>query len=161
MMQLHKSTIIKVLFCLGLPALHVGVLANTASYGYADLENLMMKNSPSLRAATSEVDAARFAVSTARAFPNPQVESLKGNRAPRSGAPTSDRKVKSVSITQDLDMPWHRFPRVDAAQAGLSAAEANQRAFVNDMRANLRLRYFDLLRRQAESRASREDSKLM
>jgi cobalt-zinc-cadmium efflux system outer membrane protein len=107
------------------------------------------------------VDAARFAVTTARAFPNPQIESLKGTRASRSGAVDPNRQVKSISVTQDLDMPWHRFPRVDAAEAGFTAAEANQRAFLNDMRAKLRVRYYDLLRRQSESIASREDRSLM
>ena len=139
----------------------LAVLANPATYGYDELETLMMKNSPSLRAAAGEVDAARSAVDTARAFPNPQIESLKGTRAARSGAVEPNRQVKSISLTQDLDMPWHRFPRVDAAQAGFTAAQANQQSFVNDMRAKLRVRYFDLLRRQAESRASREDSALM
>jgi cobalt-zinc-cadmium efflux system outer membrane protein len=139
----------------------LSALANTITYGYADLEALMMKNSPSLRAAASEVDAARFAVTTARAFPNPQIESLKGTRASRLGAVDPNRQVKSISVTQDLDMPWHRFPRVDAAEAGFTAAEANQRAFLNDMRAKLRVRYYDLLRRQSESIASREDRSLM
>ncbi|MFY8055515.1 MAG: TolC family protein, partial [Limnohabitans sp.] len=139
----------------------LSALANTITYGYADLEALMMKNSPSLRAAASEVDTARFAVTTARAFPNPQIESLKGTRASRFGAVDPNRQVKSISVTQDLDMPWHRLPRVDAAEAGFTAAEANQRAFLNDMRAKLRVRYYDLLRRQSESIASREDRSLM
>ena len=139
----------------------LAALANPVTYGYDELEALMMKNSPSLRAAASEVDAARSAVDTARAFPNPQIESLKGTRAARSGAVDPNRQVKSISLTQDLDMPWHRFPRVDGAEAGFSAAQANQQSFVNDMRAKLRVRYFDLLRRQAESRAGREDSALM
>jgi cobalt-zinc-cadmium efflux system outer membrane protein len=161
MMSLKKISFVKVLFGLCLPAVSLSALANTVTYGYADLEALMMKNSPSLRAAASEVDAARFAVTTARAFPNPQIESLKGTRASRLGAVDPNRQVKSISVTQDLDMPWHRFPRVDAAEAGFTAAEANQRAFLNDMRAKLRVRYYDLLRRQSESIASREDRTLM
>jgi cobalt-zinc-cadmium efflux system outer membrane protein len=161
MMSFKKISFVKVLFGLCLPAMSLSALANTVTYGYADLEALMMKNSPSLRAASSEVDAARFAVTTARAFPNPQIESLKGTRASRLGAVDPNRQVKSISVTQDLDMPWHRFPRVDAAEAGFTAAEANQRAFLNDMRAKLRLRYYDLLRRQSESIASREDRTLM
>ncbi len=161
MMSFKKISFVKVLFGLCLPAVSLSTLANTVTYGYADLEALMMKNSPSLRAATSEVDAARFAVTTARAFPNPQIESLKGTRASRLGAVDPNRQVKSISVTQDLDMPWHRFPRVDAAEAGFTAAEANQRAFLNDMRAKLRVRYYDLLRRQSESIASREDRTLM
>ena len=161
MMSFNKISFVKVLFGLCLPAMSLSALANTVTYGYADLEALMMKNSPSLRAAASEVDAARFAVTTARAFPNPQIESLKGTRASRLGAVDPNRQVKSISVTQDLDMPWHRFPRVDAAEAGFTAAEANQRAFLNDMRAKLRVRYYDLLRRQSESIASREDRTLM
>ncbi len=161
MMFFKKISFVKVLFGLCLPAMSLSALANTVTYGYADLEALMMKNSPSLRAAASEVDAARFAVTTARAFPNPQIESLKGTRASRLGAVDPNRQVKSISVTQDLDMPWHRFPRVDAAEAGFTAAEANQRAFLNDMRAKLRVRYYDLLRRQSESIASREDRTLM
>lgn len=161
MMFFKTNSFSKALVCLCLPLVSVSTWADTASFGYADLEALMMKNAPTLRAAASEVDAARSAVDTARAFPNPQIESLKGTRAARNGQISPDRQVKSLSLTQDLDMPWHRFPRVDGALAGLSAAEANQRAFVNDLRAKLRVRYFDLLRRQAESRASREDSILM
>ncbi len=161
MMSLKKISFVKVLFGLCLPTISLSALANTVTYGYADLEALMMKNSPSLRAATSEVDAARFAVTTARAFPNPQIESLKGTRTSRLGAVDPNRQVKSISVTQDLDMPWHRFPRVDAAEAGFTAADANQRAFLNDMRAKLRARYYDLLRRQSESIASREDRTLM
>ncbi len=161
MMSFKKISFVKVLFGFCLPAMSLSALANTVTYGYADLEALMMKNSPSLRAAASEVDAARFAVTTARAFPNPQIESLKGTRASRLGAVDPNRQVKSISVTQDLDMPWHRFPRVDAAEAGFTAAEANQRAFLNDMRAKLRVRYYDLLRRQSESIASREDRTLM
>ncbi len=161
MMSFQKISFVKVLFGLCLPAVSLSALANTVTYGYADLEALMMKNSPSLRAAASEVDAARFAVTSARAFPNPQIESLKGTRASRLGSVDPSRQVKSISVTQDLDMPWHRFPRVDAAEAGFTAAEANQRAFLNDMRAKLRVRYYDLLRRQSESIASREDRTLM
>jgi len=161
MMSFKKISFVKVLFGLCLPAVSLSTLANTVTYGYADLEALMMKNSPSLRAATSEVDAARFAVTTARAFPNPQIESLKGTRASRLGAVDPNRQVKSISVTQELDMPWHRFPRVDAAEAGFTAADANQRVFLNDMRAKLRVRYYDLLRRQSESIASREDRTLM
>ncbi len=161
MMSFKKISFVSVLFGFCLPAMSLSALANTVTYGYADLEALMMKNSPSLRAAASEVDAARFAVTTARAFPNPQIESLKGTRASRLGAVDPNRQVKSISVTQDLDMPWHRFPRVDAAEAGFTAAEANQRAFLNDMRAKLRVRYYDLLRRQSESIASREDRTLM
>ncbi len=123
----------------------------------------MFSQSPALRSATNAVDAARAAVDTARTIPNPQIEVMNGTRKPRPGYTDThaNANLKSISLTQDLDMPWHRFPRVDGALAGLSAAQANEQSFRADMRAQLRLRYYDLVRRTAENRVAREDVKLM
>jgi len=137
--------------------------ANAAKMSLPDLEAMMFSQSPALRGAANAVDAARAAVDTARAIPNPQIEVMNGNRNPRIGsnAVGADARLKTVSITQDLDMPWHRFPRVDGALAGLNAAQANEQSFKADMRAQLRLRYYDLVRRTAENRVAAEDVKLM
>ena len=50
---------------------------------------------------------------------------------------------------------------MDGALAGLNAAQANEESFKADMRAQLRVRYYDLVRRVAENRAMREDVLLM
>lgn len=121
----------------------------------------MFSQSPALRGAANAVDAARAAVDTARTIPNPQIEVMNGNRNPRPGIPNPTGNLKTISLTQDLDMPWHRFPRVDGALAGLNAAQANEQSFKSDMRALLRLRYYDLVRRTAENRVAAEDVKLM
>ena len=123
----------------------------------------MFSQSPALRGAANAVDAARAAVDTARTIPNPQVEVMNGTRNPRVGsnAVGADARLKTVSVTQDLDMPWHRFPRVDGALAGLNAAQANEESFKADMRAQLRVRYYDLVRRTDENRVAREDVRLM
>jgi cobalt-zinc-cadmium efflux system outer membrane protein len=137
--------------------------ADTVKLSLPDLEAMMFSQSPALRGATNAVDAARAAVDTARTIPNPQVEVMNGTRNPRVGsnAVGADARLKTVSVTQDLDMPWHRFPRVDGALAGLNAAQANEESFKADMRAQLRVRYYDLVRRTAENRVAREDVKLM
>jgi outer membrane protein, heavy metal efflux system len=127
-----------------------------------ELEDMMFSQSPALRGAASATAAAAAAVDTARTVPNPQIEVMSGTRKPRLENPNgTNGNVKSLSITQDLDMPWHRFPRVDGAIAGYNAAQANERAFKADMLAQLRLRYYDLVRRVAENRAMREDVLLM
>ena len=138
-------------------------LAESSKLSLPDLETMMFSQSPALRSATNAVDAARAAVDTARTIPNPQIEVMNGTRKPRPGYTDThaNANLKSISLTQDLDMPWHRFPRVDGALAGLSAAQANEQSFRADMRAQLRLRYYDLLRRTAENRVAREDVKLM
>ena len=134
--------------------------AETNKLSLPELEALMFSQSPAVLGAANAVDAARAAVATARTIPNPQIEVLNGTRNPRIG-PSTDARLKTVSITQDLDMPWHRFPRVDAALAGLNAAQANETSFRANMQAQLRLRYYDLVRRTAENRVAREDVKLM
>lgn len=128
-----------------------------------ELEDMMFSQSPALRGAASATEAARAAVETARTVPNPQIEVMNGTRNPRLGsnAVGADARLKTVSLTQDLDMPWHRFPRVDGAIAGYNAAQANERAFKSDILAQLRLRYYDLVRRVAENRAVKEDVLLM
>ena len=137
-------------------------LAESAKLSLPDLEAMMFSQSPALRSATNAVDAARAAVDTARTIPNPQIEVMNGTRKPRpDNSAGTNGNLKTVSLTQDLDMPWHRFPRVDGALAGLSAAQANEQSFRADMRAQLRLRYYDLVRRTAENRVAREDVKLM
>ena len=136
-------------------------MADNTKLSLPDLEALMFEQSPALRGAANAVDAARSAVDTARALPNPQVEMMNGTRRPSAINPTTNGNLKTISVTQDLDMPWHRFPRVDGALAGLSAAQANEQSFRANMRAQLRLRYFDLVRRIAENRVAAEDVKLM
>jgi cobalt-zinc-cadmium efflux system outer membrane protein len=137
--------------------------ADTAKLSLPDLETMMFSQSPALRGAANAVDAARAAVDTASTIPNPQIEVMNGTRRPRTGPtdPNAYANLKTVSVTQDLDMPWHRFPRVDGALAGLNAAQANEQSFKADMRAQLRLRYYDLVRRTAENLVAREDVKLM
>ena len=135
--------------------------ADTVKLSLPDLEAMMFSQSPALRGAANAVDAARAAVDTARTIPNPQVEVMNGTRKPRLDMTQPNGNLKTVSITQDLDMPWHRFPRVDGALAGLNAAQANEESFKADMRAQLRVRYYDLVRRTDENRVAREDVRLM
>ena len=131
------------------------------SFSLQELEQMMFANSKAIQGVSNYVESARFSVGTAQAVPNPQVEILNGTRTPRASTTNIDGSLKTISITQDLDMPWHRFPRIDAAKANLGSALAYEAAFKSEMVAKLRIRYFELIRRLAEERASKEDSKLM
>lgn len=160
--SLRQKQLSAFLLCVSATFAHLAE-AQTAKLSLPDLEAMMFSQSPALRGAANAVEAARAAVDTARTIPNPQVEVMNGTRNPRLGSntPGTDARLKTVSVTQDLDMPWHRFPRVDGALAGLNAAQANAESFKANMRAQLRLRYYDLVRRTAENRVAREDVKLM
>lgn len=134
----------------------------TPTLNLAELEDMMFSHSKALRGAADAVRAAGAAVDTARTFPNPEVEVMNGTRTPRPNSPGTGNyagTLKTISVSQELDMPWHRFPRVDGALAGYSAAQATEQSFRSDMRAQLRMRYYDLIRRQAEGRATADDAK--
>jgi cobalt-zinc-cadmium efflux system outer membrane protein len=160
-MTSHNTTKLTALLLCFTAAFGNAAMADTARLSLPDLEALMFEQSPALRGAANAVDVARSAVDTARTVPNPQVEVLNGTRRPSAINPNSNGNLKTISVTQDLDMPWHRFPRVEGALAGLNAAQANEQSFRANMRAQLRLRYFDLVRRTAENRVAGEDVKLM
>ena len=157
----HNKQLTALLLCLSATFGNWAHAQQTTKLSLPDLEALMFNQSPAIRSATDAVQAARSAVDTARTIPNPQIEVMSGTRKPRPDNVNPQGNLKSISITQDLDMPWHRFPRVDGALAGLNAAQANEQSFRADMRAQLRLRYYDLVRRTAENRVAAEDVKLM
>ena len=140
-------------------ALGFGVsLASAQPEGYdlAALESMALTSSRAVLAARDQAAVARAAIDTASAFPNPEVEYLAGTTKARSlsGNPGDAR---TLTITQPLDVPWQRTPRIGAAEAGLDAASAATRAFEADLLARLRQRYFEVLRREAELRNARED----
>ena len=157
----HNKQLTALLLCLSATFGNWAHAQQTTKLSLPDLEALMFNQSPAIRSATDAVQAARSAVDTARTIPNPLIEVMNGTRKPRPDNVNPQGNLKSISITQDLDMPWHRFPRVDGALAGLNAAQANEQSFRADMRAQLRLRYYDLVRRTAENRVAAEDVKLM
>lgn len=147
-----------------LPAI-VGIflLASTcaqAAYTLDELLSLARQSNPAVMAARDQVEGARSAVTSAGAFPNPEIEYLAGpSRARIGGAPAGD--TRSLTLTQPIDLPWRRAPRVAAAEAALDAANAGRGAFEGELTAQLRVRFYELLRRDAELRAAREDQKLM
>ena len=127
-----------------------------AAYTLTRLEALMLETSPAARSIREATRGAEAAVRTARTIPNPGLEVMNGNLRKRSND-ESYGNSKSYSLTQPLDLPWSRFPRVDAAQAGLEAAQAQERASLADLRADVRNAFFAVLRRQSELRAAEED----
>lgn len=133
---------------------------DAASYDLGQLERMALESSRAVVAARDRLDGARAAVESAAAWPNPELEYLSGSQRAR-GPGGSPGDARSYSVSQALDLPWQRTPRVAAAQAGLAMMVAETRAFEADLLARLRLRYFDLLRREADLRNAKEDAQLM
>lgn len=134
-------------------------LAQT-KYDLPSLETLALETSRSVQAMRDQVTAARAAVTTAGAFPNPEVEYLRGNVRPR-GLGTGSGDASTATLTQPLDMPWMRSARIALAEAGLDSTTAGAQIFNADVIARLRTRYFEVLRREAELRNAKLDAELV
>jgi cobalt-zinc-cadmium efflux system outer membrane protein len=130
------------------------------AYPLSRLEELARAN-PALRAAATEVDGARAGVQTARAYPNPEVEYMAGSLNYRPYASGISGASDSYSVTQPLDLPFRRTPRIAAARAGLEASKATYAMAETDWIADLRLAYFGALRRAAEKANAQVDLDLM
>jgi len=137
--------------------LWAGVVAAQPELNLEQLESLAVQTGRSMQAARDQVEAARYGVSTATAFPNPELEYLSGSQRSRAGVGQAG-DVRSMALTQPLDLPWRRGPRIAAAEAGLSSASAGAGIVEAELLARLRNRYFNLLRRDAELKNAHEDA---
>lgn len=132
----------------------------TNAYTLERLIALAREHNAGLLASRAATDAARAGIVSAEAFPNPEIEYLRGSqRARLPGVTTGD--TTSVWLTQRLEYPTQRGARIEAAQAGARMAEGEARGVEVGTLAQLRVRYHDLLRRQAEAKAAEEDLALM
>ena len=124
-----------------------------------DLISLSLESSPQVLAARDQSRAIKGQLSTARAIPNPEFEIGTGQQRSVTG-PLTVGNVSSWSVTQPLDMPYTRFPRVNAAEANLRAAEATRIAFEVETISRVQQRFYELMRREAEQKAAEEDMSL-
>jgi len=156
----HK-TFIRALLCLSFYiCLATNVSAQTRnSYSLQELINIALESSPQVLAARDQARAIKGQVSIARAIPNPEFEVSTGQQRSATGSLTVGN-VSSWAVTQPLDMPYTRYPRVNAAEANLRAAEATRVAFEIETISRVQQRFYELMRRQAESRAADEDLSL-
>ncbi|WP_028310718.1 TolC family protein [Derxia gummosa] len=125
-------------------------------YTLRQLVELARGANPGLIAERTRIDAALADVTTARAFPNPQIEALTGQQTARMADSAAGRS-NSYSLTQPLEYPSQRGARIGSAEAALDSSRAGVGAITIDYVALVKLRYYDVLRRDAELRNARED----
>lgn len=146
-----------------LAALSIGLspLALSAENAYTLDELLHMASSGNraVLAARNQVEAARAGIRTAGAFPNPEIEYLSGqSRARQIGANAGD--LRTITVTQPLPLPGQRGLREEAATAAADAVGADLAGFEAETAARVKLGFYDVLRRDAEIRATQEDAAL-
>ena len=129
------------------------------SYTINDLITIALESSPQVLAARDQSKAIKGQLSAARAIPNPEFEIGTGQQRSVTG-PLTVGNVSSWAVTQPLDMPYTRFPRVNAAEANFRSAEATRIAFEVETISKVQQRFYELMRREAEAKAFEEDLNL-
>jgi cobalt-zinc-cadmium efflux system outer membrane protein len=121
---------------------------------------LAEQHSPSLKVASTQVDGAHAALDTARAFSNPEIEfgAGKSHLLP----PTAlNGHNSALTISQPVEFPGLRNARQRVAQAGVASGSA----LLEDARINLytqvKLAFFEVLRRQDEARLAADNHALL
>ena len=119
------------------------------------LVQLALESNPQVMASRDQTRASSGQLRSAKAIPNPEFEVNTGQQRGTSGSLTTGN-VSSWAVTQPLDMPYTRFPRVNAAEASMRAAEAGRVAFEVETIARVRQGFYELVRREAEARAAHQ-----
>lgn len=120
---------------------------------------LVERNNPDLAAAVQQRAIAEGEALAARAYPNPELEASTGPWRSRTGAGSGS--AQSFALTQPIDLPSVRTPRIGAAAAGVEAADAQLNAARVAIGAQARLAFNDLLLRQREEQTAREAAALL
>lgn len=134
--------------------------ASGAVYSLNQLINIGLNQNPSVLASRDQVDAARGGATAARAYPNPEISGQTGRGQERNVASPISGQAYNLTLNQPIEMPNVRSARIDAAEAMVTATDAARQGFEDDTAAQIKLAFFDLLRREAEERATAEDLQL-
>lgn len=130
------------------------------TFDLPQLLQLAQSTNKGVEAAQANVDAATAAITSARAYPNPQVEVMYGRLSGKQPGVTSGN-APSYAIVQKLDYPNQRNLREQMAGRGLEASEAMRQGFRSDLAARVKTSYYQVLRRETELAAAREDLNMM
>lgn len=147
------------LLCLIVLSPGTGFATGTA-YTLDQLIGIGLNQNPGVLASRDQVEAARGGATAARAYPNPEVSGQNGNGRERNVASPISGQAYNVTLHQPIEMPNVRSARIGAADAMVLATEAGRQSYEDDTAARIKLAFYDLLRRQAEERATAEDFQL-
>jgi len=113
--------------------------------GWADIVRLVDRH-PQLAAGEYQVDAARGGVDAAGAVPNPTLEGTVGRARPRDG----DAGIEwGLALSLPLDWIAQRGSMIDAAEAEVDVAMAENEALRRDVLLQLRVLFWSLAYEQA------------
>ncbi len=130
--------------------------ARSGSYSLEDLITIARRDNAALQAVRAQYLAARAGITSSRAYPNPEVELLRGPVRPLSAGALSGTG-SGIALSQRLENPALREARAGAAEATARGAQIGVRTAENNLIAAIKTQFFEVLQRQEEVAAAQED----
>jgi cobalt-zinc-cadmium efflux system outer membrane protein len=148
------------------------VLLGARLYGQADpaypltLERaleLAEQLNPQLQMASAYTQTARAGITTARAYPNPELQFLLGQQYGRLSfnPPGPGGLLQHYSVAQQVELPSLRQTRIAAAQLGQTSAEIVALEIRRQVRGAVKQAFYEVLRRRSEVQLTEENVRLI
>ena len=148
-----KPRLFSLFFVLFIP---LPLYAQTATFTLMQLLDRAFLESPLLSASRRDELAAGAGITTARAYPNPEFE-IGGGQASSRVAGGVSGFAPMLGIAQVIESPSLRAARLRSAQDRLQIAEAQTGATRTFLAAEIKRRYYEVVRLQEEQKALNED----
>jgi len=129
--------------------LAAGTAAAEPQFTLDQILALLAGNNPVLAGAKARRESAGAALTTARAYPNPELEAG-GGSSTGIGPGALNGPNQALFLAQPLDLPFVRSARREVAEAGILSADAANRQVWLTVRAQASQAFYEILRRQAE-----------
>jgi outer membrane protein, heavy metal efflux system len=126
------------------------------AYRLDDLVALARSEGLALRAARLQAQVSRAGISSAQARPNPEIDWATGSLRPVQAANQSGTS-NSFTISQRIENASLREARIEGAKIGAQSAQATIEVLDNNIVAAIKTRYFELIKREEELSAAREE----
>ena len=121
--------------------------------------SLVETHNPELAVARQQRPLADADLLIARSYPNPDIDINAGPWSSRIGGAAGN--ATGVGITQPIELPSVRAPRIGAAMAGIASADALFDSIRLAIGYQARQAYVDILRRQEDERIGRDNVDLL
>lgn len=124
------------------------------------LVQAVLAHNPELRSVQQSGVTAQAAVISASALPNPKLEWSRGDNKARLASATPGN-VTSMGVSVPIEMPSVRAARIEAAEAGQRASVHQIAASRNALVAQVKLKAYEVVLRQAQANAAHDAVKLL
>lgn len=111
-------------------------------YSLEEILSLAEQRNPSLAVFQSNVEAARGAFTSARAYPNPEAMIEFGTAKPLDTSNAGSAREHRLEVSQSLEWPWKRANRARSAEAQVGVARNSLEDFRLELRAQVKEAFF-------------------